>query len=662
MTVSSTSRLAGPFWGTGAAASLPFDFKVFADTDLEVTRDGSALTLDSHYTVTLNADQDVAPGGTVLIAAAANTSGAEIYVAGATPVTQETVLPSQSPWYPKVIERALDKLTLIAQEVDGRITSIAASVSALAISVATAVADAAAAAQAAIDSAIFTVTGASGQTVSTRTLLAGIATPVVGQTAYLTEAGRQGWWQCIAVGDAEADTYQGLYVLSTADLTKAWRRIVEDNTYQASWWGIPGTSATNHLRINAMNALIPEGSTVVWPPETILTVGSIIWTTDSIVFRGHGDASRIQWDEASGVTGVHMFQLAASSITMRDFRMTGIRAGAPAAGAPHCIIVSAYDGGAPRLIENIHLENLTLDGASTVLGFFADSDNTTTFIRPRNITTHNLRIKAGKQGVSIFGAENVAMTSTLIELYGEASTIFTAPFRILGSKNVRVDGFTAIGNGYGRSDNSGVYLDSANVAANGTDMLRAQNEDIYFSNGRFTNVFVGVFLVECLGELIFDNVEFAADRDATVATIGVRIEPSGAPGGVQNEFGTAIFRNSKLDGFATACTYFGPGKRLTFDGCGFVSNARPADGSAQKFLYSAFGGVSLVELFRNRAYADDGGINTTVGAAEFFYAKGNVLGEGAVTNAPVAVVAGTLTGTVVDEDNYQYPVGVRAAL
>ena len=72
MTISSSTRTAGPFLGDGSTTALPFGFKVFATTDVLVQRtsaDGAqlALTLGGDYTVALNADQNAAPGGVVTL-------------------------------------------------------------------------------------------------------------------------------------------------------------------------------------------------------------------------------------------------------------------------------------------------------------------------------------------------------------------------------------------------------------------------------------------------------------------------------------------------------------------------------------------------------------------------------------------------------------------
>lgn len=116
MAVSSTTRTAGPFVGTGADASLPFGFKAFAAADLLVSRDGTELTEGIDYTVTLNADQDASPGGSVEIDAAANTLDSEVWVESAMTAEQQTRLTNLGGYYPTVIERALDRVVMLVQQ------------------------------------------------------------------------------------------------------------------------------------------------------------------------------------------------------------------------------------------------------------------------------------------------------------------------------------------------------------------------------------------------------------------------------------------------------------------------------------------------------------------------------------------------------------------
>lgn len=123
MTISSTARKAGPFSGTGLQSAYPFNFKVFTASDvLVVQTDASGvehpLSLTTDYTVNLNSDQDGNPGGTVTLKANLP-AGYLATVSSVVPLTQATSIPSMGGFYPKVIEQALDKLTIAAQQVAG---------------------------------------------------------------------------------------------------------------------------------------------------------------------------------------------------------------------------------------------------------------------------------------------------------------------------------------------------------------------------------------------------------------------------------------------------------------------------------------------------------------------------------------------------------------
>jgi hypothetical protein len=120
VTISSTSRKAGPYLGNAVATQFAFAFKVFAASDLYVIRTDatpaeSLLTLGTDYSVTLNADQDVSPGGSVTLTAALP-SGFLLTITSALAPLQQTDLANQGGFYPKVITTALDKLTVLVQQ------------------------------------------------------------------------------------------------------------------------------------------------------------------------------------------------------------------------------------------------------------------------------------------------------------------------------------------------------------------------------------------------------------------------------------------------------------------------------------------------------------------------------------------------------------------
>lgn len=124
MTVSSETRKAGPYACDGVDTTFDFEFKVFAAADVRVVLTTSAgvesdLTLNavsSGFTVSLNADQDNDPGGTVTTTEA-HAAGNTITITSDVADTQGTQLPAGGGWSPRVVERALDRLTILVQQV-----------------------------------------------------------------------------------------------------------------------------------------------------------------------------------------------------------------------------------------------------------------------------------------------------------------------------------------------------------------------------------------------------------------------------------------------------------------------------------------------------------------------------------------------------------------
>jgi hypothetical protein len=120
MTISTETRKAGPLSCNGATVAFPFAFKVFATSDVLVVLTDSAgtettLTLTTHYSVSLNADQDASPGGTVTTVATYAT-GNTITIGSDVPYTQAVNLTNNGGFYPDVINAAFDKLTILIQQ------------------------------------------------------------------------------------------------------------------------------------------------------------------------------------------------------------------------------------------------------------------------------------------------------------------------------------------------------------------------------------------------------------------------------------------------------------------------------------------------------------------------------------------------------------------
>lgn len=121
MTISTTVRKAGPANGNGVTVAFPFGFKVFNESDLIVvqtvvaTATDTTKVLTTDYTVTLNPDQNVSPGGVVTMVVPPPI-GNRLTISSVVPNLQPTNLTNQGGFYPTVINDALDRLTILVQQ------------------------------------------------------------------------------------------------------------------------------------------------------------------------------------------------------------------------------------------------------------------------------------------------------------------------------------------------------------------------------------------------------------------------------------------------------------------------------------------------------------------------------------------------------------------
>lgn len=121
MSISSEVRKAGPYDGNGVTVAFPFAFKVFAAGDLLITLadpDGAEteLVLTTNYTVALNADQEVSPGGTVT-ALVAPATDYTLTISSQVENLQPISITNGGGFYPTVLNTALDRLTIMVQQI-----------------------------------------------------------------------------------------------------------------------------------------------------------------------------------------------------------------------------------------------------------------------------------------------------------------------------------------------------------------------------------------------------------------------------------------------------------------------------------------------------------------------------------------------------------------
>lgn len=116
MTISAETAVAGPYSGNGSTTAFAFNFKCFSTSDVDVYLEASTgvqtlQTLTTHYSVSLNADQDASPGGTVTMVTAP-ASGETLHLASGIPYTRSDVFSNAGGFYPNVLNDARDKTTL----------------------------------------------------------------------------------------------------------------------------------------------------------------------------------------------------------------------------------------------------------------------------------------------------------------------------------------------------------------------------------------------------------------------------------------------------------------------------------------------------------------------------------------------------------------------
>lgn len=125
MSISSTTRKAGPFAGNGVQTVFPFTFKVFATTDPVATRATAGvetvLTNGVDYSVNLNANQDSAPGGDVTLTAALAV-GATLAITSDVPALQAVTVTNGGGFFPAVFNAVFDRLTILVQQLGEKLT------------------------------------------------------------------------------------------------------------------------------------------------------------------------------------------------------------------------------------------------------------------------------------------------------------------------------------------------------------------------------------------------------------------------------------------------------------------------------------------------------------------------------------------------------------
>lgn len=114
---SAATRKAGPYTCNGVTVAFPFNFKIFTAADLVVTQTSAGVEsiLTSGFNVTLNANQDANPGGTLTMAAAP-VAGLLITLTSQVAYTQPMVLTNNGGFFATVLNDMADRCVMLVQQ------------------------------------------------------------------------------------------------------------------------------------------------------------------------------------------------------------------------------------------------------------------------------------------------------------------------------------------------------------------------------------------------------------------------------------------------------------------------------------------------------------------------------------------------------------------
>lgn len=124
MSISSEKRRAGPFLGDGLQVEFPFSFKIFEPEHIEVreSKEGAATdyVVTEGYSVTLNDNQDINPGGLVVLHEPLP-AGMVLSLLSNAPALQEMVLTNRGGFFPETLNDNADHLVILIQQLKEKV-------------------------------------------------------------------------------------------------------------------------------------------------------------------------------------------------------------------------------------------------------------------------------------------------------------------------------------------------------------------------------------------------------------------------------------------------------------------------------------------------------------------------------------------------------------
>lgn len=526
---------------------------------------------------------------------------------------------------------------------------------------------------------------ASLPSVPSRTELKAIDNPADIGTVYITSNFTFGifiWQAGNMSAQVAGDPYGIIYNAPNYDPTGAsgaWMRSVYGPDWFVVWSGFStGSASTNHLRVAAIEAARPAGSTLVFPDGTYENLGQGVTTDDAILSatkpgRWVGGVGSTILKPASGLAS-HLIQISTSDFIIERMQLGGL-VSSEEADAPFLInIGTRYTGAdAGAITDHIKVRDCTLfdsTGGVRVINSGWPENGDAVWYHPRDIEISGNRFKnISYQPVSLWG-RNIRLVNNWLETdpTGDPNKSAACAIRCVG-----VSHSTIANNTIRHLMTSPLFLITPAGEDSSTDVAGAEFNDpraLLISNNDIKLLSGAV--VRCYGFsgtiLMSDNI-VKGDLAGTNETIAFIF----ACGGEDQRRGQFIVDGGDYSGFVSMLLHDdGAFSRLIFRNGTSRSNARTAamSGIAGIFVTTyvataayAGGVIKALEQIRvsdwdhagpDNLYNLGGVVCTNKQAGTYAVAQNNLFPFG--TPAGVAVPSGT-AAPFVDDGNIVYPAG-----
>lgn len=396
-------------------------------------------------------------------------------------------------------------------------------------------------------------TATSGSVVASRALLAGIVSPVNGQSVLLSEDGLVGLWKFTTTNQSAnvtADPDQGLYIAPASAPTGAsgaWVRVVEGTDYMAEWW-LDGSRTLVQDRINRALKLMPAGATLRLPPATMTVqraaagsvaagsstvnsgiIGAIYIEKDGQKLVGAGINNTIL-DGAGGSLNVIMIRASGCEVRgLRAGNVTGQLITNEAAGVCCQPKLPATVGGTGANVADCVVEDCWFYDAFTGVTATAEAE---IGVSPERMWI-NKRMKVNRcrftnikrQGVELAVCDQSTVSNCTFVGGDRATETFSRFVRVIGSRGVFIYGNHAIGFDPTYSGYFGVSVET--LGFYGRQAFYEISSDVHITENTFENFGVALEVIDSQGAVNFHGNIVRGPQAGTAANFGVRVSSAG---------------------------------------------------------------------------------------------------------------------------------------